>query len=141
MSRTRQYSTWQNMKDRCTNPNNSKWEYYGGKGIIYDAKWETFEGFWEDMEANYNSAATIDRIDSNKGYCKANCQWISRAENNRRAVIKEVKQLTKMPDGTIHTTIWACASDAAKTLGLKPNHITAVCRGKRKTHGGYQWTY
>lgn len=31
--------------------------------------------------------------------------------------------------------------DAARALGLDPSQIVKVCKGKRKTHGGYAWVY
>lgn len=31
--------------------------------------------------------------------------------------------------------------DAAKACGLDPSQIVKVCKGKRKTHGGYVWAY
>ena len=31
--------------------------------------------------------------------------------------------------------------DAARATGLSFKHISACCRGKRKTHGGYQWRF
>lgn len=36
---------------------------------------------------------------------------------------------------------WTCASFAGKTLGISPSGITACCRLKRKTAGGYVWKY
>lgn len=31
--------------------------------------------------------------------------------------------------------------NAAKHYNLKDTHITRVCKGKRKTTGGYKWSY
>ena len=36
---------------------------------------------------------------------------------------------------------WESALKAADTLGLVAAHITAVCMGKRTTHGGFGWKY
>ena len=33
------------------------------------------------------------------------------------------------------------AREAADSKGLRANHITHCCRGKRKTHGGFEWSY
>lgn len=83
MSDSRPYRIWCKMKNRCDNPNNDRYEDYGGRGITYPVKWKTFEGFWEDMSEGYADNMSIDRIDVNAGYCKENCKWSTVVEQNR----------------------------------------------------------
>ena len=84
MSRTRQYRIWRGMKARCDTPSNRALRWY--KGIRYDVKWDTFEGFWEDMQDGYADGLTLDRIDPTKGYFKSNCRWVDQnvQARNRR---------------------------------------------------------
>ena len=139
------YNVWQAMLQRCKNPNNPKFHIYGGKGITVDEKWKTFEGFWEDMSEGFEEGLTIDRKDSNLGYNKDNCRWITHALNSsetsrKRAVIQTRKVL--VPETHfVEIQTWESALKAADTLGLVAAHITAVCMGKRTTHGGFGWKY
>ena len=139
MSRTRQYSIWRGMKDRCYSPTRPKYHLYGGKGIIVCDKWKTFEGFWEDNKDAYRDDLTIDRKDSSGNYEPDNVRWIPQAQNSsettkRRPVIQMSKRYEPIKT-------WESAKYAADELGITAAHITAVCRGDRQTHGGYRWEY
>jgi hypothetical protein len=139
------YYVWQAMRDRCSNANNPKYHIYGGKGITVCNEWQTFEGFWKDMEEGYYKGMTIDRIDSNQGYNKENCQWISHSDNSSKtSKVRPVSQyyVVKAPKNTIiHKKDWPSALSAAQELGLTAACITMVCQGKNKTHGGFVWKY
>ncbi|MEM7556346.1 MAG: hypothetical protein AAF378_20040 [Cyanobacteria bacterium P01_A01_bin.84] len=71
---SRTYNAWHNMKQRCNNPKYRDYHNYGGKGITYDLAWENFANFLADMGKCPNNLE-LDRIDSNKNYCKSNCRW------------------------------------------------------------------
>ena len=75
---TKIYHCWDNMKARCSNPNNPAYENYGGRGITYDPRWESFENFYGDM-GDVPVGMTLDRIDVNGGYCKENCRWTDKS--------------------------------------------------------------
>lgn len=83
MSGTRIYKTWYNMKARCYNEHDSKYKFYGGKGIKVCDEWKNdFNAFYTWAMANgYTDELTIDRIDSTKDYCPKNCRWITMEEN------------------------------------------------------------
>ena len=83
MSETRQFEIWSGIKKRCDNKNSKAYPYYGGRGITYDPKWRTFEGFWEDMKDTYSDDLELDRVDINGDYCKLNCRWVSGDENKK----------------------------------------------------------
>ena len=106
------------MIRRCADLNNSR---YGGKGITVCDEWkkrrEAFidwaiaHGFRKDLE--------IDRIDSNKGYCPENCQWIPRKENIARINRNSAKNARVLTfNGETHTM-----RDWERKLGLKRSTI------------------
>ena len=71
---TQTYKSWQGMWQRCTNPRHGHWLRYGGRGIGVDPAWRDFKVFLSDMGPR-PAALTLDRVDNNKGYSKANCRW------------------------------------------------------------------
>ena len=82
----RTYGIWQAMWGRCTNPNNSRWSAYGGRGISVCSRWKKFENFLADMgDAPPN--LTLDRINVNGNYTPSNCRWVTwveQAKNKRK---------------------------------------------------------
>lgn len=86
--KSRLYNTWCNVKSRCCNENNPRFNDYGGRGISMCKEWlNDFSAFknWS-LGNGYNDSLTIDRIDVNGNYEPSNCRWITNQQQqlNRR---------------------------------------------------------
>ena len=81
-SKSRTYKLWMAMRNRCDRINQD----YSCRGIVYDERWKSFENFLEDM-GEAPEGLSLDRIDCNGNYHKANCRWATREQqaNNTRA--------------------------------------------------------
>lgn len=91
MSHTRLHNIWNNMKQRCYNPNNTGYYVYGAEGKTVCDEWldkeKGFINFYNwSMSYGYRDDLTIDRIDGSKGYSPSNCRWVTMKEqsNNTR---------------------------------------------------------
>lgn len=140
------YSVLQGMKQRCNNPNNAKYHLYGGRGITICEDWNDITAFVEWAEANgYQEGLTIDRIDRDKGYYPANCEWIPLSDNSSKTIKRRpVIQLRRILVPTkefVEIAQWESAKKAADALGLVAAHITRACQNEGKTHGGFGWKY
>lgn len=82
MSRTPEYSSWSGMRSRCLDGKNKSYHRYGGRGITFSDEWKLFSNFFFDLGLRPSEKHTLGRIDNNKNYCKENCRWETRFEQN-----------------------------------------------------------
>lgn len=86
--RTAEYKSWNAMVQRCTNPNSTSFDDYGGRGISVAPEWLGPEGFLRFVDAlgPRPRGTTLDRIDNHKGYELGNVRWAAPKvqQNNRR---------------------------------------------------------
>jgi hypothetical protein len=101
------------MKQRCTNPNASGYENYGGRGIRYCDRWERFPNFLSDM-GEPPPRTRLDRINNDGGYTPENCRWATykQQQRNQRVTRKVVI------GGVVYI-----AADLADRSGLKTDTI------------------
>jgi hypothetical protein len=127
-------SSWLNMRQRCNYPGHAGYKNYGGRGIKVCARWARFSVFLEDMGPKPSPKHSIDRIDNDGDYEPGNCRWATKHEQIYNSNL--VRPVARS-DGKIYPS----ASIAARDVGMASQNIAAVCRGVRRTSGGYGWAY
>ena len=84
LKHTKIYGVWNEMRNRCQNPNDSSYHRYGEKGISVCDEWNDFRVFYPwAMESGYKEGLTLDRIDPSGNYEPSNCRWITQVEQQR----------------------------------------------------------
>lgn len=79
--KTGAYRSWDGMVQRCTNPNNSGYKNYGGRGIRVCGEWLDFRNFLRDM-GDRPKGMSLDRINVDGNYEPNNCRWATQSEQN-----------------------------------------------------------
>lgn len=93
LTKTPEWAAWKAMKQRCLNPANDSYEYYGGRGIKVCDRWlgaNGFINFLKDLGERPENLS-LDRIDNNGNYEPHNVRWASKVtqQNNRRRYRKK----------------------------------------------------
>jgi hypothetical protein len=89
------YRIWDNIKQRCLNPEDKAYFKYGGRGIGVCDRWlENFWAFVEDMGDRPSPQHSVDRRNNAGDYTPDNCRWATKAEQAQNSRINVVNAHT-----------------------------------------------
>jgi hypothetical protein len=106
------------MKQRCYNPRDRHYQWYGAKGVKVCDQWrDDPAAFVKWCEANgYRDGLTIDRIESTGDYTPENCRFITMsAQQRNRSSCKRIS----FNGETLSVQEWA------EKLNIKPSTLRA----------------
>lgn len=120
-----EYKCWQQIKQRCLNPNHRAYPNYGGRGITIALEWvDDFEAFLVHVGFRPTPKHSLDRINNDRGYEPGNVRWVSWVEQNRnrrphgtgatRDYRDTETRVTNFKHGMIHTPeykVWSLMKD------------------------------
>lgn len=113
----REFTAWNNMLQRCTNPEHEKYHRYGGRGIKVCPPWHKFRNFIKDMGA-CPASYSIERRNNDGNYEPNNCVWIptknqwrNKSKNKwvqwqgERMLFTDAARAAGVPAGTVRARI------------------------------------
>lgn len=80
------YRTWTMMMRRCGNPEDNRWDRYGGRGIKVCDRWRDVCLFIEDIERDLGprpKGMTLDRKNNDGDYEPGNVRWATQLQQAR----------------------------------------------------------
>lgn len=118
LSKTSEYKIWLGMRRRCSNPKDSAYERYGGRGITVCDEWMTsFKPFYEHIGQRPTPKHSVDRIDNNLGYMPGNVRWATAKEQQQNTRPRNEFMMTI--DGETKTVReWSAISGVKRTTLL-----------------------
>jgi hypothetical protein len=83
MARTREYRSWLDMIQCCTNPGSAHWRDYGGRGITVCQRWrDDFTAFYQDMGPRPDGMRLV-RESHDSNFEPGKVRWGTPAESMR----------------------------------------------------------
>lgn len=111
---TKEYTAYQNARDRCLRKANNSYDRYGGRGIKF--MFDSFVEFFDEVGLAPSPQHTLDRIDNTGNYEKGNLRWATHCEQQRN---KRNNRLVASGGITMTAVGWE------ELLGLRKNIVAA----------------
>lgn len=140
-AKSRLYTIWSSIKERCYYPNSISYHLYGARGITMCDDWlHDYLSFYNWAISNgYSDELSIDRIDNNGNYEPSNCRWATRTTqaNNRRTnvrimyngeshTISEWSRIFNIKQPTLYQRIYKAKWPIEKALTTPVKHSNSM---------------
>lgn len=95
----------------------------------------------------YRDGLTVNHLNENKWDNRAkNLEWCTQRENDlygtgRERSNKSHKKPIEQLDMNGNAIRCFGGANETREVGFRPSLVTACCKGKAQTHGGYKWRY
>ena len=126
--RTPEYSTWHAMLKRCTNPNATGYDNYGGRGIAVCDRWRRYENFLADM-GRRPLGTSIDRRDNDGNYEPGNCRWATAIEQSRNMRSTKLNAV-KVVEIRALVASGMKLKEVGKRFGVAESHVSRIANRK-----------
>lgn len=129
------------IKQRCNNPKNEAYKYYGGRGIKCLITEEEIKKLWFRDKAYEMKRPSIDRENNEGDYIYDNCRFIEQSKNSTLMNIVNHKRKIVLQFDLQGNFIkeWESITKASQTLQINIAGIGGCLQGRYKTSGGFIW--
>lgn len=151
-TRSREYSVWHNMINRCYNPKSTEYIRYGAKGVYVCERWHCFANFVNDIkllpgydeELFYSGKIQLDKdilcdlYAIQKHYSPETCQFILNNDNTRYAKSIPIIGIDLNSNELYFSNSIA---DFAKMRNIVPSEISNTLNGRQNSCHNYKFYY
>ena len=127
--------TLESIKQRCKNPNNNRYEWYGLRGIKCLITEQELEFLWFRDKAYEMDKPSIDRKDNKGNYELSNCQYIESSLNSKKD--KVFVPVIQYNLENIFIKKFISIHEASRKTGISASEICSVINNRRKTTHGF----
>jgi hypothetical protein len=123
------YKCWSSIIQRCTNPKNPSFSYYGGRGIRICERWRNdFALFIADMGPKPTPKHSIDRIDVNGNYEPGNCRWATATQQARNTRVSKLEAHEPAQIRWLVADGYSKAS-VSRFFSVSTSLVNSICKG------------